>query len=190
MRVVMLGPPGAGKGTQARRLAVDLGIAHLSTGDMLRDAVKRGTELGRKAGSIMATGELLPDDLVVGIMAEALHQPSCVRGFVLDGFPRTEGQAAALDRILRQSGHTIDRVTLLDVDEDELVARLLSRAGKEDRGDDTRDVIQNRLKVYEVQTKPVVTYYRDQGLLAEVDGMGTPDEVYRRLRQATVPEAA
>lgn len=190
MRLVMLGPPGAGKGTQATRLATELGIPHLSTGDMLRDAVRRGTELGRKAQSIMEKGELLPDDLVVGIMADALKRDECRRGFLLDGFPRTEGQAQALDTLLQASGQTLDRVALLEVDERELVTRLLSRAAKEGRADDTRDVITRRLKVYEAQTRPVVDYYRVRGVLAEVDGVGTPEEVYRRLRQAATPEIA
>jgi adenylate kinase len=185
MRLVMLGPPGAGKGTQAKRLARDLGLPHLSTGDMLREAVKRGTDLGRKAKAKMESGELLPDDLIVNIMGDALQQEACENGFLLDGFPRTEGQATALDRLLSQSGMDLDRVALLEVPDQELIARLLSRAAKEGRADDTEEVILRRLKVYEAQTKPVVAYYRKRGVLAEVDGLGTPEEVYRRLKQAT-----
>lgn len=190
MRLVMLGPPGAGKGTQAKRLAQDLDIPHLSTGDMLRDAVKRDTPLGRKAKSIMESGELLPDDLVVSIMADALGQGPCQSGFLLDGFPRTEGQAVALDRLLTQAALDLDRVALLEVAEDELIARLSSRAAKEGRADDTKEVILRRLKVYEAVTKPVAAYYRKRGVLAEVDGVGTPDEVYRRLKQATTAGVA
>lgn len=190
MRLVMLGPPGAGKGTQAARLAADLGIPHLSTGDMLRDAVRRGTDLGRKAQSIMEKGELLPDELVVDIMADVLGRNESKKGFLLDGFPRTQGQAAALDHILENLGQKLDRVTLLEVSEQELVTRLLGRAAKEGRADDTHDVITRRLKVYDAQTRPVIDYYRRAGVLAEVDGMGTPDQVYQRLRQAAVREAA
>lgn len=185
MRLVMLGPPGAGKGTQAKRLADELRLPHLSTGDMLRDAVKRGTELGRKAKSIMESGELLPDDLVVGIMGDALKQEACESGFLLDGFPRTEGQAVALDRLLAEGALDLDRVALLEVAEADLMARLLSRAAKEGRADDTEEVILRRLKVYAAQTKPVVAYYRKRGVLAEVNGAGTPDEVYHRLKAAT-----
>lgn len=184
MRLVMLGPPGAGKGTQARRLASELGIPHLSTGDMLRDAVKRGTPLGQKARSIMEAGELLPDDLVVGIMGDELRGPHAGHGFLLDGFPRTEGQAVALDRLLSGAGQVLDRVALLEVSEEQLIERLLGRAAKEGRADDTREVILRRLKVYETQTRPVVDYYRQRGVLAEVPGEGSMDDVYGRLKQA------
>lgn len=190
MRLVMLGPPGAGKGTQARRLAVELGIPHLSTGDMLRDAVKRSTPLGRQARSIMEAGELLPDDLIVGIMGDELGQAHCGQGFLLDGFPRTEGQAVALDRLLAEAGQTLDRVALLEVSQEELIERLLGRAAKEGRADDTREVILRRLKVYETQTRPVVDYYRKRGVLAEVPGEGSTDDVYGRLKQAVVARVA
>lgn len=184
MRVVMIGPPGAGKGTQAKRLARDLGVPHLSTGDMLREAVTRGTDLGLKAQACMSRGDLLPDDLIIGIMADVLAEPRCDAGFLLDGFPRTEGQAQALDRLMSDRGLQINSVPYLRVSEAELVKRLQGRARIERRSDDGEAVIRRRLEVYETQTKPLIEYYRDRSVLAEVEGEGSPDEVFGRLRQA------
>jgi adenylate kinase len=157
---------------------------------MLRDAVRQGTELGRKAKAIMESGELLPDELVVSIMGEVLRRPACRPGFLLDGFPRTEEQARSLDLLLRREGVGLDRVTLLLVPEGELKARLLSRAAKEGRSDDTEEVIVRRLQVYQAQTQPVVAYYRECGVLSEIDGLGTPEEVYGRLKQAATAGVA
>ena len=188
MRIILLGPPGAGKGTQSKRLAESLSVPHLSTGDMLRDAVDGGTDLGAKASGYMAAGELLPDDVIVGIMGEALDQPECAGGFLLDGFPRTEKQAESLDELMQSRQERIDVVPLLEVSESELVRRLLGRARIEGRSDDTEEVIRRRLEVYEVQTRPVVDYYRAHGVLTEVPGEGSPEQVYNRLRQAVGTE--
>ena len=190
MKLVMLGPPGAGKGTQAKRLAKSLDIPHLSTGDMLRDAVARATDLGRQAEGYMSKGELLPDDVIVGIMGDALAEPRCVKGFLLDGFPRTMAQAEALDQLLESRGDRLDLVPLLAVGEEELVKRLLGRARLEGRADDTEDVIRRRLEIYTAQTKPLAAYYRGCGVLSEIAGEGTPDEVYERLESVVKAQVA
>jgi len=174
---VFLGPPGAGKGTQAGRVAERLGALHLATGDMLREAVANGTELGRQAKSIMDEGGLVPDELVIAMLMERLSQPDAREGFILDGFPRTLPQARSLEERLGKGG--IDRAVLLEVPEEELVQRLLSRG----RSDDTEDTVRRRLAVYREQTEPLVAYYERQGCLRRVDGMGTLDEVEERLLQ-------
>ncbi len=184
MNLLLLGPPGAGKGTQAQRLVERHGIPQVSTGDMLRAAVAAGSELGRKAQAIMERGELVPDELVIGIAWERLARPDAARGFVLDGFPRTVAQADALCELLAQSDRKLRRCVSLVVDEEAVVARLLARAKIEGRADDNETTIRERMRVYRAQTQPLVDYFRERGLLSEVDGMGSVDEVASRIAEA------
>jgi adenylate kinase len=183
-RLLLLGPPGAGKGTQAARLVEELGVPQISTGDMLREAVAQGTELGKKAAVLMERGELVSDAIVIGVAGERLSQPDVEEGFVLDGFPRTVAQAEALDGLLARLGVKLERCVAMTVDEDAVVARLLKRAEIEGRSDDNEDTIRNRMRVYRERTEPLVTYYRERGVLAEVDGMGSIDEVAARIARA------
>jgi adenylate kinase len=183
MRLILLGPPGAGKGTQAQRLVAKYGIVQLSTGDMLRAAVKAGTEIGRQAQEIMARGALVPDDVVVSIVEQRIEQPDARKGFILDGFPRTVPQAAALDRMLAKHGIALDAVVELRVDEDALIRRIENRIaemklrGEQLREDDNPEVLHRRLAAYREQTAPLVAYYCDKGALRTVDGMAPIAEV-------------
>ncbi len=196
MRLILLGPPGAGKGTQALRLVAKYGIPQLSTGDMLRAAVKAGSPIGRQAQEIMTRGELVPDNIVVGIVAQRIEQPDARKGFILDGFPRTVPQAAALDRILAQRGLALDAVIELRVDEDALVRRIESRIaemkerGEPLRDDDNPEVLHNRLKAYRQQTAPLIAYYRHQGVLRTVNGMAPIPEVTAAIDKALPSEPA
>jgi adenylate kinase len=183
-RLLLLGPPGAGKGTQAARLAGKLGVPQVSTGEMLRQAVAAGSELGRKAREVMERGDLVSDEIVIGVARERLAQPDAARGFVLDGFPRTVAQAQALDGLLAGAGARLERCVALVVDEDELVERLMKRARVEGRSDDNEETIRNRMAVYRRQTEPLVQHYRRQGILAEVDGCGSIEEVAERIQEA------
>jgi adenylate kinase len=183
-KLLLLGPPGAGKGTQAARLAARLGVPHVSTGDLLRAAVAAGTPLGRQAKGFMARGELVPDSLIIGVAIERLARPDAKTGFVLDGFPRTVAQAEALDAELARLGTKLDRCLALEVDEDELVARLTKRARIEGRTDDDEATIRNRMRVYRAQTEPLVAYYRSAGLLRGLDGTGTIEAIERRIQEA------
>jgi adenylate kinase len=181
--LLLLGAPGAGKGTQAVRLAARLGVPHVSTGDLLRAAVAAGTPLGREAKGYMDRGELVPDSVVIGLAAERLSRPDAKTGFVLDGFPRTVPQAEALDAELARLGTQLDRCLVLVTDEPALVARLLKRAQLEGRSDDNQSTIRNRMRVYREQTEPLIAFYRRRRLLREVDGMGTIEEVEKRIQE-------
>jgi adenylate kinase len=190
MRLILLGPPGAGKGTQALRLVAKYGIVQLSTGEMLRAAVKAGTPVGRQAQEIMSRGGLVPDSVVVGIVGQRIEQPDARKGFILDGFPRTVPQAAALDRMLATRGLSLDAVIELRVDEDALAKRVESRiAEMKERGeplreDDNAEVLRNRLKAYRQQTAPLVAYYRQQGILRTVNGMAAIPDVTAAIDKA------
>jgi adenylate kinase len=173
MRLILLGPPGAGKGTQAQRLVRDYGIVQLSTGDMLRAAAAAGTEVGKRAKAIMDRGELVPDDVMVEVISERLDRPDCANGFVLDGFPRTVAQAEALTGLLARKGLGLDAVIELSVDENALLSRIERRIAETGgaRADDDPEVLKKRLAVYRAQTAPVADYYRGKGILRSVDGM-------------------
>jgi len=209
MNVILLGPPGAGKGTQAKRLEKRHNLVQLSTGDMLRAAVASGSELGRKAKSVMDAGHLVPDDLMIAMIADRIGQPDCAKGFILDGFPRTTPQAEALDRMLAAKGLQLHAVIEMQVDEDVLVDRITGRytcarcgAGYHDRYqkpkvagvcdncggtefrrrvDDTEETVRTRLAAYHAQTAPILPYYRGRGVLQAVDGMVSIDEVTRQI---------
>ena len=184
LRLLLLGPPGAGKGTQAERLVKRHGIPQISTGDMLREAVAAQTEIGLRAQKIMERGELVPDEIVIGVARERLSREDARVGFILDGFPRTVNQAGALDELLDSLGWKLDCCMALVADEPAVIARLLRRAEIEGRSDDSEETIRRRLRVYREQTEPLVAYYRDRDVLAEVDGMGSIDEVEKRIEEA------
>ena len=187
MRLILLGPPGAGKGTQAQHLVAKYGIVQLSTGDMLRAAVKAASPLGRKVEGIMASGALCPDDVVVGIVEERIAEPDARNGFILDGFPRTVPQAEALDQMLAKHGIALDAVIELRVDEEALLRRIESRVadmqkrGEPLRPDDNPDVLHRRLVAYREQTAPLIAYYRDHGTLRSIDGMAPIADVAAAL---------
>jgi adenylate kinase len=216
VRVVFLGPPGAGKGTQARALSADWGVPHIATGDMLREALAAGTPLGQDAKRYMDQGILVPDDVIVALIGDRLGKPDAKRGFILDGFPRTMGQAEALQALLDDLGEPLDRVVFFDVSEAELLRRLTgrrvcrncgatyhvvsappARAGVCDRcggelyqrPDDSEATVRNRLRVYETQTAPLLEYYRRRGLLSTVRGEGSIETIQAALRQATESSA-
>jgi adenylate kinase len=196
MRLILLGPPGAGKGTQAQRLIAKHGIVQLSTGDMLRAAVAAGSEIGQRAKSIMDAGQLVPDEVVVAIIADRIGQPDAKRGFVLDGFPRTVPQAEALDRLLAERGLTLDGVIELKVDEGILLKRIENRVaemtarGEPLRKDDNPEVLKDRLAAYRAQTAPLADYYAHKGMLKTVDGMAPVDAVTVAIDRILSPTGA
>lgn len=175
MRLLFVGPPGAGKGTQAALVASRLGVPHISTGEMFRDHVASGTDLGRQVQELMEAGAYVPDEITVAMLADRMRSPDTEQGFILDGFPRTIGQVASLDNLLGTEG--LDRVVLFEVDEERLVERMLTRG----RADDSEETIRSRFKVYEEQTAPLVELYRRRGLVVSVDGEGEVDEVTERI---------
>ncbi len=181
MRLVLLGAPGSGKGTQATRLKEALRVPHISTGDLLRAAVAAGTPLGQQARAVMERGELVSDDIVLGMLEERLGQPDTEAGFILDGYPRNLVQANALDALLARLGQPVDIAVQLDVDTELLIQRIAGRAQAEGRADDTPEAVRNRLRVYSDQTAPVIDYYRGRGKLACVFGVGSMDEVLQRV---------
>ncbi len=209
MNLILLGPPGAGKGTQAKRIMERYDLVQLSTGDMLRAVVASGSELGRQAARIMEAGEFMPDDLMVRMISERIDQADCANGFILDGFPRTTAQAEALDAMLAEKGLELDSVIEIEVDEEAMVERITGRytcaacgAGYHDvyqhpktegvcdgcggsefvrRKDDNEETVRTRLGVYRAQTAPILPYYRDQGVLESVDGMAEIDEVTKQI---------
>lgn len=210
MRIILLGPPGAGKGTQAAMLVEKLHIPHISTGDMFRQAIKEGTPLGKKAKEFMDAGQLVPDEVTVGIVKERVGQEDCREGFLLDGFPRTVAQAEVLDTILDEIGSALDATVSIEVPREKLVTRLTGRrvckkcgatyhlefnppekagvCGKcsgelIQRSDDTEETVLNRLNVYEKQTAPLINYYKEKGLLKEIDGDGPIDQVMVKIGQ-------
>ena len=184
MRLILMGPPGAGKGTQATSVAERYEVPAISTGDIFRTNVSEGTELGLKAKEYMDAGEYVPDEITNLMVRHRIDEPDAERGFLLDGYPRTLAQVEELDGMIEHTGHQLDAVVVLTVDAEELVQRLLQRAEKEGRADDTEEVIRRRQEVYAEQTEPLIDVYRDRGLLIEVEGTGSVDDVQKRIIDA------
>ena len=187
MRLVLLGAPGSGKGTQAARLREHLQVPHVSTGDLLRAAVKAGTPLGLQAKAVMESGALVSDEIVLGMLEERLTAGDTGNGFILDGYPRNLVQANALEALLRKLDQPVDIAVQLDVEAELLVERIAGRAQVEGRADDTPEAVRNRLKIYNEATAPVVDFYRNTGRLACVNGVGSVDEVFQRILETLAP---
>jgi adenylate kinase len=189
MRIVLVGPPAAGKGTQAGRIVDRFGGVHVATGDILRSNAERGTELGRTASRYMDAGDLVPDEVIIGMVLERLAEGDCAGGFVLDGFPRTVPQAEALERRLEELGRPLDAVVSLEIGEQELRDRLAGRAKEQDRVEDEDEgAIRRRLELFDRETGPLLDFYGGRGLLLRVEGRGTPDEVSARIADALGPD--
>jgi adenylate kinase len=184
MKLLLIGPPGAGKGTQASKLSEVFGIPAISTGDIFRENVRNETPLGVEAKSYMDKGEYVPDELTNKLVRDRLKNPDCVNGFLLDGYPRTADQVQELDSILKETNSKLDAVVQLTADTDEVVRRLAKRAIEQGRSDDTEEVLRNRLSVYEEQTAPLISVYESRGLLVKVDGLGEIAEVTQRITEA------
>lgn len=182
MNIILFGPPGAGKGTQAERIIEHYSLAHLSTGNMFRSAIQNKTPLGLKVSSILASGELVSDDIVVALVQEETEKEIYHNGCIYDGFPRTVAQSAAFDQMLSERNQQVDLLLSLTVDNDELVNRILSRG--QGRSDDTEEGIKHRLTVYNNETKPVLNYYKEKGQVIEIDGTGSVDDVFNRIKDA------
>jgi adenylate kinase len=182
MRIVLLGAPGSGKGTQAALLVNELKLPHISTGVVLRSAAEAGTELGLKARRVMDRGELISDDIMLGLIEDRLSQPDIKGGFILDGYPRNMVQAGALDELLDRLDTPVDEALQIDVDIEDLINRIAKRAAKEGRSDDTEEAVRNRMKIYSAQTAPVVEYYARKGILSRVLGEGSIEEIFQRIR--------
>ena len=183
MKLVFLGPPGAGKGTQAKLLSEKAGIAHISTGDMLRAEIEKGSELGRTVKDLMDAGQLVSDELMLEVIRERLAAPDCKNGFILDGFPRTSPQAEALSAMFKSAGAKLDTVCLFDLSEEELGARLENRRGEEARVDDNAEVQKERLRVYQEKTAPLIDYYKELGSLKTIPSSGSIEEVNKNLNK-------
>jgi adenylate kinase len=185
MRIVLLGPPGAGKGTQAGRVVDRIGGVHIATGDILRSNAERGTELGRTASQYMDRGDLVPDEVMIDMVLDRMGEGDCADGFVLDGFPRTVPQAEALERRLEELGCPLDAAVSFEVDEAQLRDRLAGRAEEQDRAEDEDEgAIRRRLELFDRETEPLLAFYKDRGLLARVDAKGDPDEITGRIAAA------
>jgi adenylate kinase len=191
MRLIIMGPPGAGKGTQAKFIADRFGIPAISTGDIFRANVSAGTPLGVEAKRYMDAGEYVPDEVTNLMVRNRIDEPDAEPGFLLDGYPRTLAQVEELDGLIRHTGHSLDAVVVLTVDQEEVVGRLLQRAQTEGRADDTAEVIRRRQEIYGEETAPLIDVYRDRGLLIEVDGLGEVSEVTQRILDAldAVPQS-
>lgn len=182
MRIVIMGAPGSGKGTQAALIVKELDLDHISTGDLLRAAVAAGTELGKKAKQVMDRGELVSDEIVLGLLEQRLLQENTKNGFILDGYPRNIAQAQALDGLLERIGQPVEEALQIDVDEEQVVTRIAKRAALEGRSDDTEETVRNRLRIYGEQTAPVVDFYAQKGILSRVLGDGSIEDVFQRIR--------